>query len=380
MAEFAYAKALQALTAHASVDVDRLLAAGCTPAWDPVVYLADFAREVLLPVTASVPPEPVASSPAGGVFITGESAVTRQAGHTRVWVPVTEQTARIGVLAVSLPGPGPTREDIRQAELLGVFAGLVVAATMRVSDTLRIRRQGRPLSLPASIQWDMMPPWTVRVPRAMAAGILEPAYDIAGDAFDYAVDDEVISFAIFDGMGHGIGATLLTGLAVGTYRHARRAGASLPDMHVAIDHALSAHFDDMSFATGILGTLHTGTGRLEWTCAGHPPPLLLRGGRVTELSSNPTLPFGLDTGIPGLHGLDLKADDVILVYTDGVTEAHDVNRELFGPDRLTTLLERQAGEQHGEELLRSLVRAILDHQQGDLRDDATMLMLRWDGA
>ena len=62
------------------------------------------------------------------------------------------------------------------------------------------------------------------------------------------------------------------------------------------------------------------------------------------------------------------------------TEAHDVNRELFGPDRLTTLLERQAGEQHGEELLRSLVRAILDHQQGDLRDDATMLMLRWDGA
>ena len=380
MAEFAYARALQALTAHASLDVDRLLAAACTPAWDPVVYLADFAREVLLPLTAGVAEEPVASSAAGRVFITGEPAVTRRASHARVWVPVIEQTARIGVLAVSLPDPDPSRDDIGQAELLGVFAGLVVATMTRVSDTPVVRRQGRPLSLPASIQWDMMPPWTIRVPHATAAGILEPAYDIAGDAFDYAVDDGVISFAIFDGMGHGIGTTVLTGLAVGTYRHARRAGASLPEIHVAIDRALASHYDDMSFATGILGTLHTRTGRLEWTCAGHPPPLLMRGGRATELSSNPTVPFGLDTGTPGVHGVDLKPDDVALVYTDGVTEAHDINRELFGLGRLTALMAEQAGDQQAEELLRSLVRAIVKHQDGDLRDDATMMMLRWDGA
>jgi hypothetical protein len=380
MAEFAYARALQALSAHASVDIDRLLAAACTPAWDPVVYLADFGREVLLPLSAGIVEEPIAGTTAGRVFTTGEPAVVRRSGHARVWVPVPEQTARIGVLAVSLPDPAPGPGDIKQTELLGVFAGLAVAALMRVSDAPRVRRQGRRMSLPASMQWDMLPPWTIRVPHALAAGILEPAYDIAGDAFDYAVDDGVISFGVFDGMGHGIATTVLTGLVVGTYRHARRAGASLPEIHVAVDHALSARYDDMSFATGILGTLHTGTGRLEWTCAGHPPPLLLRGSRVNELESTPTLPFGLDTGTPGLHTLDLKPDDVVLLYTDGVTEAHTVNRELFGVDRLTAhLAEEAAGGQQAEELLRSLVRAILDHQDGDLRDDATMLMLRWDG-
>jgi hypothetical protein len=377
MTEFAYSKALKALSGHASVDIDRLLAAACTPGWDPVVYLADFARETLLPLTAGVAEENISGTPGGRAFTTGQpSAVTRN-GHVRIWVPVTEQTARIGVLAVSLPDGDPASTE--QARLLGVFAGLVVAAMMRVSDTPRIRRQGRRMSLPASMQWDMLPPWTVRLPRAMAAGILEPAYDIAGDAFDYAVDNGIIHFAVIDGMGHGIGSTLLTGLAIGTYRHARRAGASLAEIHTAIDAALASRYDDMSFATGIIGTLDTGTGRLEWTCAGHPPPLLLRG-RVHELETTPTIPFGLGATAPGIHSLDLKPDDTVLIYTDGVTEAHDANSELFGLDRLTALLVREAaGEQQAEELLRRMVREILGHQHGDLRDDATMLMLRWDG-
>jgi hypothetical protein len=379
MTEFTYTRALQALSQHAYVDIDRLLAGACTPGWDPVVYLADFAREVLLPLTAGVPKEPVAGTAAGRVFSTGEAAAVPRGGHVRVWVPVTEQTARIGVLGVSLPDAD--QDTIKQAELLGVFAGLVVAAMMRVSDTPTVRRQGRRMSLPASIQWDMLPPWTVRVRGALAAGILEPAYDIAGDAFDYAVDDGVIGFGVFDGMGHGIGSTVLTGLAIGTYRHARRARVSLAEIHRAIDEALAARYDDMSFVTGIVGTLTVATGHLEWTCAGHPPPLLLRGrATVHELECTPTLPFGLGAGTPGIHALDLKPDDTLLFYTDGVTEAHDVDRELFGLRRLTELLAREAaGERQAEELLRRMVRTLLDHQSGDLRDDATLLMLRWDG-
>jgi Stage II sporulation protein E (SpoIIE) len=379
MTEFTYTRALQALSQHAHVDIDRLLAGACTPGWDPVVYLADFARETLLPLTAGVNEEPVAGTAAGRVFTTAEPAAVPRNGYVRLWVPVTEQTARIGVLAVSVREADPA--SIKEGELLGVFAGLVVAAMMRVSDTPTVRRQGRRMSLPASMQWDMLPPWTIRMRGAMAAGILEPAYDIAGDAFDYAIDNGIIGFGVFDGMGHGIASTVLTGLAVGAYRHARRAGASLAEIHAAIDKALAASYDDMSFVTGIIGKLTVATGRLEWTCAGHPPPLLLRDRTtVHELGSTPTLPFGLLGEKPGIHTLDLKPDDAVLFYTDGVTEAHDANRELFGVDRLSELLSREAaGEQEAEELLRRMVRALLDHQSGDLRDDATLLMLRWDG-
>ena len=380
MSEIAYAKALRILGARASVDLDPVLAAACPSGCDPVVYLADLSRQTLLPLAASLPAEPVTGTLAGRAFTTGQPASGTRDGRARVWVPVLEQTARVGVLALTLPDDGPG--SVRQAELLGVFAGLILGGMIRISDIPHARRTaGRDVSLPASMQWDLLPPWSVRVDGGHAAGILEPAYDIAGDAFDYAADDGTLHFAIIDGMGHGLGSTLLATLAVGAYRHARRAGAPLADVHVAIDEGMTAEYQDLSFATGIIGTLALGTGRLAWTCAGHPRPLLLRGRKVVaELDSDVTVPFGLGTGIPVVETRDLEPGDAVLLYTDGVTDAHTQDGELFGLDRLVDLLEQQAaGEQEPEELLRRVVRAVLKHQGGGLRDDATLVLLRWAG-
>jgi hypothetical protein len=102
------------------------------------------------------------------------------------------------------------------------------------------------MSLPAGMQWDLLPPLSARTAGALIAGALEPAYDIAGDAFDYAINGTDLHLAIFDGLGHGLGSTLLTGLAVGAYRHARRDGAPVAGMHAAIDAALAGHYDDIS--------------------------------------------------------------------------------------------------------------------------------------
>jgi serine/threonine protein phosphatase PrpC len=379
MAEFAYTEALRVLSTDASADLGRLLAAACAPACDPVVYLADFSRLVLLPLTAGLPAEQVEGTLPGRAFTTGEPAVSARDGYARVWVPVLEQTARAGVLAVSLPDAGA--DSVHQAEMLGVFAGAVLAGMSRVTDAPRAVRQGRSMSLPASMQWDLLPPWAIRIPGALVAGILEPAYDIAGDAYDYAGGDGVLHFAVIDGMGHGLGSTLLADLAVGAYRHARRAAAPAQAVHAAIDEALARGYKDLSFATGLIGTLTTATGRLEWTCAGHPPPLLLRGRKVVaELECDPTVPFGLGTGIPAVSSRDLEPDDAVLLYTDGVTEAHAPGGEPFGLDRLADLLEREsAGTYQPEELLRRLVRAVLDHQGAHLRDDATLLLVRWTG-
>jgi hypothetical protein len=380
-AEFPYTEALRILAARASVDLDPLLALACPPGSDPVVYLADLSRQTLQPLSASLPPEQVTGTLPGRAFTTGQPMASARDGQARIWVPVLEQTARIGVLAVTLPDDGPAQ--LRQAELLGVFAGLILGGMIRVSDIPHIRRRaGHGVSLAASMQWDMLPPWSVRVSGGHVAGMLEPAYDIAGDTFDYAADDDTLHFAIIDGMGHGTGSTLLAALAVGAYRHARRAGSPLADMHTAIDAGMAAVYDDLSFATGILGTLALGTGRLEWTCAGHPRPLLLRDRNVVaELDSDATLPFGLGTGTPVVAARDLEPGDAVLLYTDGVTDAHTPDGDLFGVDRLVDLLEQQAaGEQEPEELLRRVVGAVLEHQGGDLRDDATLVLLRWAGA
>jgi Stage II sporulation protein E (SpoIIE) len=379
MREPGYPGALRALREAAGGDLHQVLATACepVPAWDPVVYLADFSGRVLLPLTAGMAEEAVAGSMAGRAFTTGQPVTSERDGAVRAWVPVTEQASRTGVLAVTIPNAGP--EILEQAGLLGVFAGLVVAAAARFSDIPYVRRQKQGMSLPAGMQWDLLPPLSTRTPGALIAGLLEPAYDIAGDAFDYAVGGRGLDFAIIDGMGHGIASTLLTGLAVGAYRHARRGGAAIPDIHTAIDQALADYYGDDSFATGIVGKLATATGRLEWSCAGHPSPLLLRGRKViAELANETILPFGLRGGTPVLSTTDLEPGDAVLLYTDGVTEARTADGELFGLDRLTDLLEREAAsEQPPEEMLRRLVQALLDRHPEGLRDDATLLLVQW---
>jgi len=377
-----FPEALRALGQDAGSDVQRVLAAACrpVPAWDPVVYLADFSRTVLFPLAPQLPAEDVAGTLAGLAFTTGEPvAGSPEQGSQRVWVPVLEQTACTGVLALTVPEA--TGQALAQAQLLGMFAGLVTAMVVRVSDIPDRRRRGSRMSLPAVMQWDLLPPLTARTAGAVIAGILEPAYDIAGDAFDYAVNDGDLHFAILDGMGHGIGSTLLTGLAIGAYRHARRAGDQLPGTHAAIDRALASHYEDLSFATGILARLDTSSGRLTWSCAGHPPPLLLRGRKVVaELSCDPALPFGLGGEAPELSGADLEPGDSILCYTDGVVEARTPAGELFGLGRLTDLAEREAASgRPAEEFVRRLVGAVTDHQASKLRDDATLLLVQWTG-
>ena len=382
MSPAGYPEALRLLRQGAGGDLHRVLAAACEPlpAWDPVIYLADFANLVLVPLAGGIAEEEVAATMAGRAFTTGKPVISERDGSVRVWVPVVEQTTRTGVLAITVPVASP--DLLAQADLLGVFAGLVTAAATRISDIPYLRRRGRVMSLPAGMQWDLLPPLSTRTSQALIAGALEPAYDIAGDTFDYAVNDGELQFAIFDAMGHGLDSTLLTSLAIGAYRHARRQGTSVPGIHTAIDQVLASRYDDLSFATGIIARLDTASGRMEWSCAGHPPPLLLRGRKVVaELSCSPVLPFGLGDQVPGLGRQDLEPDDAVLLYTDGVTEARTPDGQLFGLDRLTDLLEREAASgQPAEELLRRLVRAVLDHQGGSgLRDDATLLLVQWTG-
>jgi hypothetical protein len=109
--------------------------------------------------------------------------------------------------------------------------------------------------------------------------ILEPAYDVAGDSFDYAINDNIVHLTVIDAMGHGLNAAILATLAISVYRHARRAGVGLAELHGLIDAAVDQQFGPDQFVTAQMVRLDIATGRLQWVNAGHPAPLLIRGHR-----------------------------------------------------------------------------------------------------
>jgi len=124
------------------------------------------------------------------------------------------------------------------------------------------------------------------------------------------------------------------------------------------------------------------TGRLTWVNAGHPRPLLWRSGRpADDLYCETSLPLGMGYVPAEVAEVSLEPGDAVLFLTDGVIEARSPGGEFFGRDRLAQMwLEVGAGGQLPAEVLRRLCHSILDHQEGRLQDDATLLLVVYTGS
>ncbi len=365
---------------------------------DAVAYLADLQQTVLVPflsasgagLSQQFDALGIDSTLAGRAFqVVDVLAQEGAGGRTRVWIPLLDGTERLGVLGVTVADAAALDHD---GGLLGTrlrsFATLaaeLMVSKMNYGDTMvRLRRRAS-MGLAAEMQWALLPPMTFACEEVTVAAALEPAYEVAGDSVDYAVDPGWARFAVFDGMGHGVQSAQLATLAVAAYRNARRAGRSLVVTASAVDTAVSTVFRGEAFTTAVLAQLNTDTGALSWINAGHPDPLLLRAGRLVKaLHGEPNLPFGLREGVSTaaaelVVGTEqLEPGDQVLFYTDGVTEARSPEGDHFGVQRLTDLLARNlAGGLPLPETMRRVVRFLLDHQQGQLHDDATMLLAEW---
>ncbi|SMC53596.1 PP2C family protein-serine/threonine phosphatase [Lentzea albidocapillata] len=211
------------------------------------------------------------------------------------------------------------------------------------------------------------------------AGMLEPCHEAGGDAFDCTLSPTAASLAIFDAVGHTPSSGFVAAAALAACRSDRRVGHGLVDQARAIDETISRQFPGGAFATGVLAELDLGSGRLRYLNAGHPPPLLLRCGKVVgRLTGGRRPPFGLGTGELVIAEETLQPGDWLVLHTDGITEARDDAGEFFGQTRLTDFLEREAAARRPPpETARRLIKAVLAHQNGALRDDASILLARW---
>lgn len=191
---------------------------------------------------------------------------------------------------------------------------------------------------------------------------------------------QTVRIALFDAMGHGLEAGLLASVAMAASRTSRRTGQDLVGTAGTIDRAISAQFGVERFVTAVLAELDMASGRLRWTVAGHPPPLLLRNGRMVKTLEGE---IGLPLGIGGEATVAeewLEPADQVLFFTDGVVEARSADGQFFGIERLVDMVSRtSASATPAPETMRRLLHAILDHQEGELQDDATIVVVEWRG-
>ncbi|HEX2274344.1 MAG TPA: SpoIIE family protein phosphatase [Acidimicrobiales bacterium] len=349
---------------------------------DAALYLVDYEQRVLAPVPNSAGPDReevlIDATLAGWCYRTLEvQQTTGEDGRGRMWVPLLDGVERLGVLELAFGGDEPDPDDVR------VFAGLIaeVVITKQVYGDLfeRVRRR-QPMSVAAELAWRLLPPLTFGTDRVVISGVVAPVYQLGGDSFDYAVDANTARIAVFDAMGHGLEAGLLASVAMAASRSSRRAGADLMETATAIDVAVATEFGLDRFVAAVLAELDLSSGGLRWSVSGHLPPLLLRNGRIVKtLVGEVTPPLGVSGSVVVSEEM-LEPADQVLFFTDGVVEARSADGEFFGVDRLVDMITRtSAAATPTPETMRRLVHAILDHQEGELQDDATIVVVEWRG-
>ncbi len=217
------------------------------------VYLADLQQDVLVPfvgpggpdLNETLPPLAVDTTLAGRAYQLVQVLTQDLAdGRLRVWLPLLDGSERLGVVTVVVDDPQATQRPelmARLRRLASLAAELVMTKTLYGDTIVRLRRSAQ-MGLAAEMQWSLLPPLTFACDRVTIAGALEPAYQVAGDTVDYAVDAGCARAAVFDGMGHGLQSAQLAALTVAAYRNARRSDRSLTDTIRSIDEAVLAGF------------------------------------------------------------------------------------------------------------------------------------------
>lgn len=280
----------------------------------------------------------------------------------------------------------PTYETTFTEEHLNILTTLASVASIRVENAtlaeLRMERERmeRELELATEIQQRFQPSAPPTVEGYQFQGISFSCYEIGGDYYDFiARDGERMVVALGDVSGKGTAAALLMSSLHAAVHAQISAKSSLDETVRSVNQYLVENTPANRFVTLFIGELDLKTGRIRYINAGHNPPLVGRtDGTIVQLDSG-GLPLGLMAAAQYEAGeLDLNTGDVLVVYSDGVSEATNLADEEFGMDRLKAVV--QANLRSSASGLRDKVESALSAftQTAPANDDITLLIVKRD--
>ena len=271
-------------------------------------------------------------------------------------------------------------EDEAFLSALSVHAALAVENARLHLSALEKERQDREIRLVQTVQRAYQPERLERQIGCMASAALNQlCQDASGDYYDvFELSDGRVAVVIGDVSGHGLGAALVMAQARALLHAFAPTSPGIPELLSLLNEHLAPDMNAGRFMTLFVGVADPRRGEFQWNSAGHPPALLVRSdGRLEKLE-----PTGLVLGVlshtsyPPTEPVQLRAGDVLLLYTDGATEAQDPDGEMLGEDGLARVLVGLRGEKPAA-ILDGVRRALVDWTGADdFDDDLTMVVLQ----
>ena len=247
--------------------------------------------------------------------------------------------------------------------------GEITAVKERMENELKIAK---------GIQMSMIPKIYPAYPERGDIDIyasIVPAKEVGGDLFDFFIMDEKLYFCIGDVSGKGVPASLVMAVTRSLFRTVAAHEKSPGRIVTAMNESMSDMNESTMFVTFFCGVLDMKTGHLRYCNAGHNAPVLLNTAKA-PLPVVSNVPLGIVAGtVFQEQETDLKYDDALFLYTDGVTEAENAKHELFGEERMVDALSGLKGSKANlEEMQKALDAFVGDTPQSD---DITMLFVHY---
>ena len=287
----------------------------------------------------------------------------------------------LGVLYLDSRRPAAfSKLDRKILDALALEAASVLDNARLVERERERQRLEQELSIARDIQQALLPRGFRDFPHLTVTGVNSPCLTVGGDYFDvFPMGDDRTAFLIADVSGKGLGAALLTTMLQGAFS-GMTTGADPARVFGHINRLLCEHAEVGRFATMFFGILDS-NGQFEFINAGHPSPLLLRRGEVTGPFTEGSFPVGLlpEASYAAVR-VNLQPGDTLILFSDGVTEAMDLEGEMFGVSRLCDVLSGQH-----DAPLDCVQKAVLESVDNFARgasqaDDITLMLVRYRAA
>jgi serine phosphatase RsbU (regulator of sigma subunit) len=337
----------------------------------------------------------VADAEAAGRMNQGES-IARLDLHTVVAIPIDKmavieavdatvaarQSELLGILYLDSRAPSSNfsaldREVVRtlahEAATLIENARLFAAARVKA-------RLDHEIEIASKIQQGLLPKSLPNLPHVAMTGSTLACYSVGGDCFDVIeLDGGRHGFFVGDISGKGISAALLATLLQGIFFTTASMDLALTGIFSRVNRYLCERSGGDRYATVFYGVLEK-TGAFEYVNAGHVPPLIRRSSGAVDRLDLASFPVGM---FPEAEyesaSVKLEKDDFLVIYTDGVSEAANLQAEMFEEERLRQLLESFKG-QSVEELAETIREGVKAFTQGAAQsDDVTILVIQYKG-
>lgn len=237
------------------------------------------------------------------------------------------------------------------------------------------------LELAAQVQRLFLPIGKPAIAGLQIAGMMQPARSVSGDYYDYIpIDPLTIEIVVADVAGKGVPAALLMAATAAVMQLEANRDRNMLELVERLNREIDSVSDGERYVTLLVAEIDAGKRRIRYVNCGHNPALLYRAktGMITRMDSS-CPPIGMFSERPcELAAADLMAGDVMVFYTDGVTEAQNQAGEEFGTERLSAVVTRGSA-MSAEDLMNDIFQSAADFcNQVGFHDDVTILVVKCD--